>query len=204
MTGVETDRADQEPASGFPVTFGQLRQRRAALAGHALDHARRREPGGFLGQEHQGRPPLLGRRHGDQERHGDLLRILQARRQADDRLAPHAVSSPRPLTCERGCRARDGQRMGQLPHLSRRVSTQDPEGFSCARPRRVLAYRGAVRASLCRGTSGSRSQPAAPNPVGHLRPGRGQRRRAPAHPGVARIGDGPVRPGPAVQPDGVL
>ena len=87
--GVEADRADQQPAPGFGEALGQLRQRRAALAGHALYHARRRQPDGFLGQEHQGRPLLLGRRHGDQERHGDLLGILQTRRQADDRLAAH-------------------------------------------------------------------------------------------------------------------
>ena len=136
MPGIEADGAHQVPAAGLGVALDQIRQRRAALARHPLGHPLHREPDGLLGEEHQRRPPLLGRGHRDQQGHGDLLRILQPRRQADNRLAAHVASCPRPghrhgrAARHPPLRGSDRLRwskdylcftigaMGQLPHLS--------------------------------------------------------------------------------------
>ena len=83
MAGGEADGTGQEAAAGLAVALGQLGQRRAPFTGHALGHALQRQPHGLLGQEHQGRPPLLGGAQRDQERHGDFLRVFQAGGQAD-------------------------------------------------------------------------------------------------------------------------
>src|SRR5439155_11533777 len=106
---------------------GQLRQRRAALARHALDHPRRRQPDGFLGQEHQSRPLLLGRRHGDQESHGDLLGILQTCRQADDRLAAHCLTSPHRVTANEDAAAKMASAWGSCPIFAALQALDDEE-----------------------------------------------------------------------------
>ena len=70
LLGVEANRADHEPATGFVIPGQQVVQRRAAIACHACRHAIQREPDGFLGLEQSGLAALIRRRHRHEERHG--------------------------------------------------------------------------------------------------------------------------------------
>ena len=82
-----------------------------------------RQPDRLLGAEHQRRPPLFGRAHGDQEGHRHLLRVFQPGTQADHGFAGHAALHPLgspdgvPAGCFRAWPGTAVRRMGQLPHL---------------------------------------------------------------------------------------
>jgi hypothetical protein len=67
----------------------QIGQRWAAVTGDADGDPLEGEPDGFLGLEHQGRPPGFGGADRDQEGHGHLLRVFQARAETDYCLSSH-------------------------------------------------------------------------------------------------------------------
>jgi hypothetical protein len=74
----------------------QVRQRWASVAGDADGDPVEGEADGFLGLEHQGRPPGFGGADRDEEGHGYLLRVFQAGTETNHCLSSH------------GCRFRQG------------------------------------------------------------------------------------------------
>src|SRR5674536_7092 len=93
--GLEADRTDQVAVAGADVALHERGQRRAARARHPGGDAGQGQPDGLLGEEHKRVAALLGRSDRDQMGHCDLLRVLEPRRQADDRFASHATHRPR-------------------------------------------------------------------------------------------------------------
>ena len=86
---LESPSEDIVPSARPLIPGEQIGQRRASVAGDADGDPVEGEPDGFLGLEHQGRPPGFGGADRDQEGHGHLLRVFQARAETDHCLSGH-------------------------------------------------------------------------------------------------------------------
>jgi len=128
--GVEADRADEERSSGRGVSLHQARDVGTSRAGGADGDALDREPGGLLGEEHQGGAAGLSGTHGHQQGDGHALGVLEAGDEADGGLVAHR--SIRVDVRLAGGTVAGGPASGQKPEQSRNSRVIRPSGPVCA------------------------------------------------------------------------